>query len=208
VNFEQIKEKYLLCMIDISERSSVCRDLIDSGSSPMPEALKSEFLALLLRRILEQIAIASFVANKSAYEKALNKTQGAHINLRSVTHQLKALNPNYFPTPYRLEQAKEDGVQHHAAKLPNELIPLSEKELLSAHKRCGSSLHSRNPFHSKLNYKTEISYFDEILTKISVLLQEHLISPIGTNELLYFIMSSPNQTDPQIIHLAPHMTRA
>jgi hypothetical protein len=196
------KEKYLLCMSDVRDRTDVCQHLLATGQELMTDNLRSEFVALQLRRILEQIAIASFVANKLSYEKA-NQKLGAHVPIRNVVKNLSDLNPDFFPKPYKMKLDASGENSHHADYLPLAADPLTEKELLRAHDRCNKSLHSRNPFHSEINPNDQLKYFSEILRKSILLLSEHLVSPVGTTDKFYFIMSSPPDGDPNIIHISP-----
>jgi hypothetical protein len=126
LDFYELKTKYLACMLEIKERTDVCAHLIEDGHTFLSENLQCEFVALQLRRVLELIAISSFVANKRLFEKQEKKI-GAHVNFRSTINGLEKLYPSFFPKPYVLGKGQSGERSHHASSLPNGIIPLQKK---------------------------------------------------------------------------------
>lgn len=189
-------------MDDIKQRTEVCRVLIENTDDLMTPRLRVEFVALQLRRILEQIAISSFVANKKSYEKAYQKL-GGYVSLKNVTKDLERIHPSFFPEPRRINDSQHSNGSHHADFLPGNINPLTKKELKRAHERCNNSLHSRNPFAEELDDISQLQYFVEILEKCGTLLSEHFLHLAGTEDIFYCIMSSPPSGHSKLLHLKP-----
>lgn len=76
-------------------------------------------------------------------------------------HKLKKINPKYYPAPTKIIKSdnKPDEFQNKATGF------LTEKELISAYKKCNNYLHALNPLCSKeeTNFEKEIKFINETL---------------------------------------------
>lgn len=179
-------EKYIACMEEFRMRLDAFWILADEMDQPFESEITVGLMALQLRSALELIAISSFVANKTVFEDA-HEQLGAHVKLRNVVYKLAMLHPDFFPQPRRRQKPIEiDGKNHHHADEPPADTPLlNQRELEKAHERCSKSLHSRNPFHPKVDSTSEKEMLKKVAQKTENLMTQHIVHLAGSEEKLF-----------------------
>ena len=185
-------------------RLSVFWALAGPDDELFSDEIVTEFLALQLRSTLELIAISAFVANRTAYEDAFEKLR-AHMRLRSVVRNLKAIHANFFPWARRFTTTffPDGSRQHHGAMPPDDLPILTENELLRAHERCNNSLHIRNPFVSPLGSMEQRRYFLEIARKSENLMEQHVVHLAGISEKRFVHLNYGEKRSVHVFSLSP-----
>lgn len=118
-NQEKIN-KYCKCLFDIKQRIILVRNHLIGELSEKYLIAETEFLCLQTRKILENIALMSLVANKEKYVE-IRKNFSKDWNAKYILSDLKKINPNYFPVSLKI---KTNSIKLESGKLVDELIIL------------------------------------------------------------------------------------
>lgn len=174
-------------MEDVKTRLAVIRSIV-SGYSPLKrEDFDSEVVCLHLRKILEQIAFASLSAHKDVYAQA-HSDFTTHWNAKRLLTKLGKLHPDFYPKPVRFHRVDEREV--------TQLVDitdgfLTKDEFVFLYDKVSEALHVLNPFKGPkqiVNFDRSIA---EWLTRIQLLLSEHWIRLIGTEDVWFVQMHAP-----------------
>ena len=138
-----------------------------------------EFLALQLRKIIEQIVLSSLITNSEKYREYYNKL-GSVWRIDYICKDIEEINEDFFPTP-----VVDD---HEAHELKDRDGCINKEKLLEAHTKMGKLLHAENPFGTEIDYEEMREYIFEICRRIIELLNSHITKLYGGNSFLYVIM--------------------
>lgn len=137
---------------------------------------ETEFLCLQIRKILENIALMSLVANKEKYAEIREKFS-KDWNAKCILQDLKRINPNYYPVPLK---AKPNSIKLENGKSIDELINndnvdeyLTESEFIKIYNKCGGMLHEFNPYSEDKDIKKVYGDISVWIKKIVALLNQH-----------------------------------
>lgn len=141
-----------------------------------------EFQALQLRKIIEQIMLASLVANAEEYKKVSEKF-GTEWNARLICRDIERINPDFFPKAV---------IDDHKNQVLNNTDCITSDQLIDIYGKLHKFLHANNPFGEKYDYQKMSIYILESCKKIINLLNTHTVTLIGGKSILYVVMSSVN----------------
>ncbi len=138
-----------------------------------------EFKALQLRKIIEQIFLASLVANAEEY-KAYHERLGKEWNARLICQDLERINPDFFPKPVT------NGTDYH---IENKDGGITSQELIKVYDKLGKYLHSKNPYdENKWDYDAISEYIDLYTKRIIYTLNSHNVTLLGGEVFLNVVM--------------------
>ena len=139
-----------------------------------------EYKALQLRKIIEQIILASLIANADEYKKYYNRL-GSEWNARLICRDLERVNPDFFPK----------AVKNMPDVIDNKPDGISCQEILTIYDKLGKHLHSKNPFDTQPRDLEALSNFiDDSMNRIIYTLNTHNVTLIGNEAFLNVVMKS------------------
>ena len=147
-----------------------------------------ESMCLQIRKILELIALASLVANKSQYEKHRRNFQ-KDWNGKRILETLDKANPEFYPYPSRQVISPATGKVVEVRRITSGY--LSREDYEDLYDKCGDILHASNPFTSKQQETQQ--FFDSTpqwMEKIRVLLNHHHVQLIDEKIQLWAMMQA------------------
>lgn len=140
-----------------------------------------EFKALQLRKIIEQIMLASLITNAEEYKTQYNRL-GKEWNARLIARDLERLNPHFFPQPVN------NGSDYTIENKPS---VLSCEQIIDAYEKMGKYLHSQNPFDNNArDYQAISDFIDEYTKKIIYTLNCHNVTLLGGDVFLNVVMKT------------------
>jgi hypothetical protein len=184
-------EKYAEIMEEIKKRFEVI-DLYLAGqlnSLYLPTTI--ETIGLQFRKIFESIAFASLAAHKTQYSAAYTNFS-KHWEAAKLLNNLARINPDFYPKPIleeRFEQSSMDG-----RWVDREGDYLTKTELIICHGKCGSLMHSANPFRRPIDYSTYQGIFSTWRLRTMNLLNSHIVRLVGDHGLYLFHMREEGQS--------------
>jgi hypothetical protein len=185
---ESIASIYCSCMEDAKARLMLIKS-ITLGHSPLgSDGLDAEVVCLLMRRVLEQIAFSSLVAHRETYDKFHNDVKTVW-RAKRLLKQLEKAHSGFFPSPVRRGVSETVGVQHHFEPLEDGF--LTKEEFIFLYDIASNGIHTWNPFKDAeriLNFERSIA---EWVLRIEMLLANHVVRFVGTNDLWLIQMDHP-----------------
>jgi len=166
-------EIYCRCMEDLLPRIQLLRSIFSRAVTTGRDLLDAEIVFLQFRKMLEQIAFASLVANKEAYSAA-RKTFADEWRAKKMLEYLERINPEFYPVPLRIGSVSNlsSGRTKFAMELLSEGF-LTKDEFVELYDYCGDVLHARNPYSSAGNIINVRLPAQEWLSRIEKLLGLH-----------------------------------
>ncbi len=142
-----------------------------------------EFKALQLRKIIEQIIVASLRTNSEKYLEFYRRLE-RDWNARIISRDIARINPGFFPkaainNPERKTIENKEGA-------------IGCEDLISIYEKLSKYLHSTNPFSSPIDYQKAHGFINESLDKIVNLLNCHTVELFGEDGFLFVVMNSSN----------------
>lgn len=185
---EDIRIKYANCMEEIKKRTEVVHGFLRREMHAKYLQTTVESICLQVRKILELIALASLVANKSEYEKHRNNFQ-RDWNAKRILATLDKANPKFYPIPSEQLISPETGQVVEVIPITSGYLSRADYEDL--YDECSDILHASNPFSSE-QQKTQ-SFLDntpEWMKKIRILLNHHQVQLIDDKVQLWVLMKA------------------
>jgi hypothetical protein len=108
------------------------------------EGLDGEVVCLMVRKILEQIAFASLIAHKDAYETT-HSDFAKTWRVRQLLERIEAIHPGFYPRPVSGPTVDDSGVKHFADV--NDGF-LTREDFVFLYDKCSEALHTWNPFRA------------------------------------------------------------
>ena len=143
-----------------------------------------EYKALHLRKIIEQILLASLIANSEVYQQYYNRL-GKEWNARLICRDLERIHPKFFPVAV-IDDHENQNI------FDNLQDSLTSDEVIEMYEKMGKLLHSNNPFSPFPNYQELSKYIDDCCKKIICFLRVHKTMMYGEKDFLYVIMEEKN----------------
>ena len=143
-----------------------------------------EYKALQLRKIIEQIILASLITNADEYKAQYNRLE-KEWNAKNIIRDLERLNPDFFPRPVmnRTDYIIED-------KQP----VISSQQMVDAYKKMGKYLHSKNPFDTaRWDYREVSDFIDDFTRRIIYTLNNHNVTLLGGDVFLNVVMEAEDK---------------
>jgi hypothetical protein len=141
--------KYATVMREIKLRTEVIMLFLSGQREARYVRTTVETIGLQLRKIFELIAFASLAANRTEYSQGYGHF-AKHWEAAKLLKNLRKTNPNFYPRPVVEEPTDQLGVRHALKERGPDY--LTQDVLIEAHGRCGSLMHSANPFGQQIDY--------------------------------------------------------
>lgn len=132
--------------------------------------------AAQLRLAIEEIAFASLIGNRQAMEVAARSTR--YKDWDAARKSLRSINPKYWP--HAIRQVRKD----HSTEWVDADGGLAEGEVSRVWGRLSALLHARNPWSEPFSLEDESAFLQSVVSRLRVLLGEHLVQLVGSRELL------------------------
>ena len=146
--------------------------LMETTSVDVETRVKS--VGIQARRILENIAFASLVSNKDAWDKSPEEMEKMRYP-KEIFGDIEKVHPDFFPKPVEVRTANKG--QNKPLKIKTEGV-LTREKLLQIYRELNPLAHSRNPMGTPIDY----GYFME---KIPVWLGE-ITNTLATHQVMLF----------------------
>ena len=182
---------YCDVMEEIKRRTSVVWSFLNGKSSTIYKATTIESACLQVRKILELIALASLVANKTEFA-AQNEKFAKVWNARLILNDIERLNSQFYPKPIREVPSAKPGILNDLQDITDGF--LTKEDFLKVYEKCGAMMHSDNPYGGKTDYQYYDKSLPKWMEKIRVLLNSHIIRLIN-GENFYLIHMKEDRDD-------------
>ena len=175
---EEILKKYANEMSIIKLRTEQIFSAISRFDYREPAV---EYMALQLRKIIEQILLASLVANAEEYKNYHNRL-GTEWNAKYICRDIERINPDFFP------KAVNNRPDFQIDDKPG---GISSQEILIVYDKLGKYLHSKNPFdNNQWDYNSTAEYIIFNTKRIIYTLNSHNVTLFGGEAFLNVVMKS------------------
>lgn len=181
---------YCDVMEEIKRRMTVVWSFLDGKSSTIYKATTIESACLQVRKILELIALASLVVNKTEFA-AQNEKFAKVWNARLILNDLERLNSQFYPEPIREVPGAKIGMTNHQQIKDGFL---TKDEFLKVYEKCGSMMHSDNPYGGKTDYRYYEKSIPKWMEKIRALFNAYTIRLINDKNM-YVIHMEESRDD-------------
>ena len=177
-------QKYLSTMAEIRYRlSNICRIL---NTNPI-DTVSFESVLLQLRKSLELIAFSSLVSNKEGYISVRGSVEKDWHAVR-ILKAVEIVNSDFYPVPVN---------PSNNSKLPSLTGGfLTKLEFMEWYDLCGNYMHAKNPFIEEKSKSDVLELLPGLITKLELLLQEHLINLSGTEDKIWISVPFTKINDP------------
>ncbi|MGI2174866.1 hypothetical protein [Shewanella ulleungensis] len=186
------RRKYASMMLECRYRVETLRDFTSGKThcTYLQTTIESE--ALQLRKLLELIAFSSLVSYKEAYYSVRSDITKDWHAVR-ILRKIQSINPEFYPVPI-------DGFDRNGwHKLQGGY--LTRKQFERLYDKCGTMLHSQNPFSKGKSSLAFHKKVPEYLDRIETLLSEHLVELAESRELIHVISPMKEDAPIQVRHL-------
>lgn len=167
---------YCNLMAEVKGRIAVLEAVYTKKINLGSDLARFEFSALLLRKSLEQVALASLVSNRAAISAAYKHFSDSW-NARLIVRDIERINPQFYPVPIDDEAADSATGNRHITQLKDGY--LTKDDFVKAYDKCAALLHAPNPYGSA----PDLKYFDKQLPiwryQLFRLLDRHYITLAG-----------------------------
>ena len=192
----EILDKYANCMEEIKRRTEVVYGLLQRELHVKYLQTTVESICLQIREILELIALASLVANKSEYEKH-RKNFHRDWNAKGILGTLDKANPQFYPSPSEQVINPETGKVVEAKPITSGYLSRADYEAL--YDECSNMLHASNPFSvEQQKSQAFLAKTPEWMEKIRVLLNHHQVQLSDEKAQLWVVMHGKDDGKVQV----------
>lgn len=187
--------KYRDRLYAIKRRKEVITNYLQNKQSTGYLITNVEFLCLQFRKIIEEIAFLSLIANKEEYSKQYDKFE-KHWNARLIFRDLERINPSFYPEPIKqIEKQNEDGETYFQfEKIMTGFM--TKNDAIKVYEKCGGMMHSRNPYRSEIDIDKINANFVIWISEITILLNHHTITLYNQKHMLVGMMVSNDRGYP------------
>ncbi|MBW4017679.1 hypothetical protein HG533_02460 [Moraxella osloensis] len=194
--------KYCILLEEIKLRINSVMEIIDERKNKeqnlnMEEMIqfhmKTEFICLQIRKILELIIFGTMVANQEVYKKTYSDFKN-HWNVRKIMRKIEIINKNYYPIAMSFGDSKlnDDGINYtHELNVLNTEF-LTKEEFIKLYDKCSEIIHSPNPFQNNhlINFEKTL---EDWMYKIVSLIYIHQIKLVNSKHTWLITLNySPN----------------
>ena len=138
-------ELYCSCMEQLLPRFELVRCVFEKQVTSGHDFLDAEIVFLQFRKMLEQIAFASLVANKDVYSKVRSSFATDWRATKMLGH-LGEVNPEFYPQPLKEASRRVEGGKRHIHLEPLLDGFLTKDDFVRLYDHCSDLLHSQNPY--------------------------------------------------------------
>ena len=180
--------KYADCMEEIKKRTDVVRAFLARECHAMYVQTTAESIALQIRKILELIALASLVANRTEYAKHRANFR-TDWNGKRILETLEKANPKFYPKPNKQVIDPNTGKVVELKDVKSGFLSKDEYTIL--YDACCDLLHADSPFSSKPK-SSERFLVDapSWMEKIRRLLNHHTIQLVDDDKMIWVLMKA------------------
>jgi hypothetical protein len=184
---DQSQEKYRSLLIEIKKRTQVLDAFIFQQTHAIYLPTTVESACLQVRKILELIAFGSLVANLKHFSRQYQKFS-KYWNAQLMLKDMQRVNPAFYPNPIIQRPSSKPGVNFEWEKRGDDY--LTKERLVKVYEKCGSILHSENPYGSKVDYAYYQSSLPKWRSQIVNLLNAHTIQLVDDTNIYLFQMGA------------------
>ena len=192
--------KYCILLEEIKLRINSVMEIIDERKNKeqnlnMEEMIqfhmKTEFICLQIRKILEFIIFGTMVANQEVYKKTYSDFKN-HWNVRKIMRKIEIINKNYYPIAMSFGDSKlnDDGINYtHELNVLNTEF-LTKEEFIKLYDKCSEIIHSPNPFQNNhlINFEKTL---EDWMYKIVSLIYIHQIKLVNSKHTWLITLTYP-----------------
>lgn len=168
--------RYANVMDEVKGRLFLVGEFIDNKTTTGSDTTDIEFICLQLRKVMELIALASIVPNKTKY-KELRSDFDKDYHAKRIFRDLEKVNVNFYPEAVTQEKSTTPGVNHHIK--PRDNVWLTKKRFIREYEKLGGLLHADNPFAIRRPYINLYKQYKTLTTNLWELIERHKIAFIG-----------------------------
>ena len=200
---------YCSCMEDVKQRLQMIKSITEGHSPLGSEGHDAEVVCLLLRRVLEQIAFSSLVAQRETYEAVHNDVTSVW-RAKRLIERLDKVHPEFYPSPVQRGVSNNPAIQHHFDDVKDGYLTKEDFQFL--YDTASNGIHTWNPFKEAERVRNFERSVAEWVTRIERLLDHHLVRFLGTKDLWLIQMDSPDDHKvhafiaPMIAEMPPPVT--
>lgn len=177
-------DSYLRVMYDIKWRTQIIEYMV-RGDHPnrdislLPLFMKIETIALHIRTVIEFIALASLVANKSLFEQEGDKFK-EFWKAKLIFRDIEKRNPNFYPNPVEpIHMTDIDDISEHIRFIEDGYM--TREMCVEVYDKCCQILHPQKPFADNKDYKGFLKQVPDWINLIVRLLNCHVFRLVGSN---------------------------
>jgi hypothetical protein len=191
--------KYQERLFEIRNRTDYIGDHLNGKYSTKYLITEVEILCVQFRKIIEEIAFASLVANKKEYSKQ-HKKFSKHWNVNFIFKDLQRINPDFYPSPSKQVKCISDEGREFTNFEKISDPYLTKKKALEVYEICGGMLHAFNPYKPEKDINAIYNKFPVWLGEIMNLLNHHSIVLFGKEYMVVGIMKTESTGNPSAYH--------
>jgi hypothetical protein len=192
-------KRYCDMMVEVKGRTHLIRTFGATHVGVLPLPALVELFYLHVRKILELIAMGSLLANAKSFGVAHEKLK-KYWNPKDLLRDIEKLNPNFYPKPIIQKPSKSPGILMDWLERKDDF--LTKDQFITLYDKCGSVLHTKNPFRPDPDYPSLALEIPKWCTLIVNLLNAHTIR-LQNDPNLYLIQMGNKDTSPTYTVFAP-----
>jgi hypothetical protein len=140
---ESAAKLYVNSMARIRQRIDLVTAILDRSISLGAEVFETELVYLQFRKVLEEIAFSSLIANREQYAE-LHTNFSNHWKAEKILQTVENINPKFYPQP--LQKVLSAPGTHHFDPIKSAF--LTREEFACLYDISSQVLHTRNPYSS------------------------------------------------------------
>ena len=179
--------QYADCMEEVKKRTTVVDGFLTGKCHALYVQTTAESIGLQIRKILELIALASLVANRSEYQK-YRKNFRRDWNGKRIIQTLEQANPHFYPQPSKQVVNRVTGKVESLEAVKSGF--LAKAEFVKLYDICGGILHADNPFSPRRDAQLFLESVPTWMRKIMHLLNHHQIQLADGNQQIWVLMKA------------------
>ena len=170
---------YVQCRDEIVKRKKFIQDFYVASLNRFPEPVVAETIGLQIRKILELIAKASLVANRTVLAD-VSLWFKRDWNAKDILERIEKVNPDFYPDAVREKRVYQTGNLKAEWEDAPGGICLSKDEFIDAYDTLGDLLHARDP-SDPIDFRKFLEKTQGWESKIHELLGMHKIRLLGSD---------------------------
>lgn len=186
---------YAECMTRVKLRTELVLELLEFKYHVKYIQTTAETIALQVRIILELIALASLVANRTEYEKQRSNFY-KDWNVKRILTDLRHVNPKFYPSPHEPIRDAESGKIVEMREIKSGF--LTEIDFEMCLNSCSKILHASNPFSPTPDANRFLELVPEWIKNIGVLLHNHSVQLADKDKQLWISMGADIEDNVQV----------
>jgi hypothetical protein len=167
---------YCHLMDEVKGRIVMLEKLASGKMKLQPDLARLEFSALLLRKSLEQVALANLVSNKVLFTLKYKHFAECY-HAKYILNDIAAINPDFYPVP--MEHGGKDPATGISQMNIVQNGYLTRKDFEKAYEKCAALLHADNPYGSKPDLSYHAKKIPEWNRMLHRLLFQHRIQIVN-----------------------------